>query len=182
MSSLGPEDDDVDDSASKSGSHVHDSDDATSNAQTAEDFNSREGRAAAGSAERSSTNDSEGSRGKRADRKLRESALDDSGRSEKNAPMESLAHSLEYLQEMLEELNSQRVMMSQSNDDPTHAAANDKMHLMMNDKLNLDPGEVTAFINQNWMAILSWEKENELCRDCFSGSKEVGTGALKHLE
>ena len=46
--------------------------------------------------------DLEKKRGKRADRKLRESALDDSGRSEKNAPMESLAHSLEYLQEVLE--------------------------------------------------------------------------------
>ena len=46
--------------------------------------------------------DLEKKRGKRADRKLRESALDDSGRSEKNAPKEPLAHSLEYLQEVLE--------------------------------------------------------------------------------
>ena len=52
--------------------------------------------------------DLEKKRGKRADRKLRESALDDSGQFETKAPMESLANSLEYLQEILEQLNSLR--------------------------------------------------------------------------
>ena len=116
--------------------------------------------------------DLEKKRGKRADRKLRESALDDSGQFETKAPMESLANSLEYLQEILEQLNSLRVMMSQSQNDPTHAS--------MNDKIDMDPGEITSSINQNWMAILSWVKEKELWRDCYNGSAESGTGILKH--
>ena len=105
MSSLGPEDDDEDheEDSKRSGSPTDsdsDNSERTSRAMTAEEPESL--------TSEKRGEDLEGKRGKRVDRKMRKSALDDNGRSETKVPMESLANSLDYLQEMLEELNSLR--------------------------------------------------------------------------
>ena len=52
----------------------------------------------------------------------------------------------------------------------------------MQDRINMNPGEITTFINQNWIdLLLRWVKENELWRDSYNDSQEVGTGVLKHI-